>query len=121
MNAEGANAILALIVVLQLRIDFILQMTFLLTMNSLFVNSAANPPYGFPYGDTYSEVENGTTVDYFCENDQKMNYGGADVKVSTVQTCLMSRTQTMNAVDKDVSPITNCGNTPANAFFICDP
>jgi hypothetical protein len=47
--------------------------------------------YGFIFADTYSEIESGLTVDYFCETDEKFNNEATDIKLFDVTSCIFYR------------------------------
>jgi len=74
----------------------------------------------YPTGDTYSEIENGEVVDYYCHNGQK--YNTHPIGLEDGPTCLISYSyrsviNTTTYVIRDDS----CSTQPAFRFIVCDP
>jgi hypothetical protein len=57
-----------------------------LCLNNVYINLA--PSYGFIFADTYTEIESGLTVDYFCMTDEKFNNAGTDITLHQVTSCI---------------------------------
>lgn len=80
--------------------------------------------YGFVFADTYSEIESGQVVDYFCEKDIKFNSNGNVLEVPFVVSCLAHRCTDPNLMPTDsvtiVNEKANVGDG-ASTYFICDP
>jgi len=72
--------------------------------------------------DTYTEIENGLVVDYYCLNGQRVYTEKGPVPLQNVPTCLYggSSYQTVSAMTWMHSGDL-CFKQTYSGFFVCDP
>jgi hypothetical protein len=91
----------------------------------VFINDYKNldPSYGFIFADTYTEIESGLTVDYYCMNDEKFNNAATDIKLLQVTTCIAYKSN-VSRIPAESSlwgyKLAMPGDN-AITYFVCDP
>lgn len=81
----------------------------------------AAPSYGYIFADTYTEIESGQTVDYFCETDIKFNNAGNDIALLQVTSCILHRSLGLPIESVTVGYQQAMPGQDASTYFVCDP
>jgi hypothetical protein len=79
------------------------------------------PTYGFIFADTYTEIESGTTVDYFCETDVKFNNAGDNINLYKVTSCISHRSDGLPIASVSIGYTQANAGDSASTYFVCDP